>query len=135
MLESLATVSIWKLLVVGVFGLIALVLAAVFVLGIAAILGPGMRAVSGGWSRPTDKSRRMRPSTRILGVGIVSLATGLGIVLAFALYRAIGWEMVGVVLLSFGLGLVVFYGIASRAEKPVEGGGSEPAPTEQTAKE
>jgi len=126
-------VSIWKLLVVGVFGLIALVLAAVFVLGIAAILGPGMRAVSGALSRPTDKPRRMRPSTRILGFGVVSLVTGLGIVLAFALYPAIGWEMVGVVLLSFGLGLVVFYAIASRTEKPVAGGGSERTTTEQQA--
>lgn len=119
MMEALASMSIWKLLVLGVFGFLGLILVMVLVLGVAAILGPGIHAVHGAMSvLPKTPRPAMPVSVRVLGAGIVFLSLGLGVVVALALLPSLGgWGMFGAIMLSVGVGLVLFYTIASRAKK------------------
>jgi len=127
MMEALAAMSTWKLIALGLFGTIALLFIGIIVLGTVAILGPGMRAVHGAMGAIQNLGeKRQRPkmpiSVRVLGVGIVFLAVGLGIVIALVALPAVGgWGMFGVLMLSIGAGLVIFYLIAAKTEKQAEG--------------
>ncbi len=133
MMESLATMSIWKLIVLGAFGIAVLLFIILLTLGTAAILGPGMHAVRGAMSvLPRHERPRMPVSVRVLGAGVVFLAVGLGMVLTLALFPNIGgWAMFGVLMLCLGIGLVAFYLVASRAERESPGRRSEPTSPDQ----
>ena len=141
MWDALAVMSTGKLIALGVLGFIALIIVSAVIVALAALLGPGIfagpgRVRTGRWSGggPTEAVARRPPtlvSIRVLGFGIVFLAVGLGIVLSLLVVSAAGfWGMVGAVVLCAGLGLIVFYVIASKAEKEREDVTASPEPTE-----
>ena len=111
--------SIGRLIVLGIFGLLALTLIALIIVGTAAVLGPGISAVRDyAPGRNRSDRKRMPVSTRVLGFGIVFLAIGLGVLAGvYGVADVTLWGIVGMVLLFGGIGLILFYFIASKAEK------------------
>ncbi len=110
-LEALATMGVGKLIVVGIFGILALILIVGLIIAVAAVLGPGMQ------KRGAGATPARSVSVRVLGFGIVSLTIGSGIVVSiYALPMVTTWGTIGVVFLSAGIGLVIFYLVASRVK-------------------
>jgi hypothetical protein len=119
---ALATISVWKLIILGIFGIIALGILMAMVVATSLFLSPSARAFSPfshahAPGEPLLKTRLSTP-TRILGWGITLLFLGLGIVAGiYGVAEVSLWGLIGMILLSCGLGLIVFYLIAARKER------------------
>jgi len=116
MFDALAAMSTGKVVALTVFGALALIVIIGAAIALSAILGPGMVAVRG--EHGVKPRRPMSASARVLGVGIVLLAVGVGILLGALAASVLGaWGMFGIVIISAGIGLVLFYLVVARAEK------------------
>ena len=107
MLEAIADMSVWKLLIMGILGFFALVITLGITVALAAILGPGMHNApwnTGGKREPEESSRA--PIGHTLGIMAICIGTGLG--------AAIWWKgddlstlvLIVIALVSGGFGLV-----------------------------
>ncbi len=106
MLETLAGMSVWKLIVIALAAIPLTILGGILLLGLAAILGPGLAgAVFGG-----KKGARERAGSFgfLHGIGIAALFVGIGLLVANWLAGPDPSTMAYavVVLISGGLGLV-----------------------------
>lgn len=119
---AIATISIWKLLVLGIFGSIALGILTAMVVATALFLSPSAKAFSPfphahAPVEPLPRTRLSAP-TRLLGWGIMLLFMGLGMVAGiYGVAEVSLWGLIGMILLSCGLGCIVFYLIAARKER------------------
>ena len=117
-LETLAAISIGRLILLGILGIIALALFMCIIVGTAAVSGGGK-----GWygTRRTEERGTRRPmevSTRVIGWGIALVAFGLGILAGiYGVSEASVWGIAGMALLFGGIGLIFFYFIAVRRER------------------
>jgi hypothetical protein len=111
MLEAIADISIWKLLVIGILGFLALVITLGIILSLAAVLGPGMHAVKGalpGSSRKQDHHEESPHTPTGHRLGVMTIWIGIGIV------AAVWWKgpelsslmLTVAILISGGIGLV-----------------------------
>jgi len=129
MWQAITSMSTERLIVMGVFVVIALSIAVGGIRGLAALLwGPftfgrfhGIEKV-----REAELRRVLLPaSVRLLGFGIVLVAIGAGILLEiYVLPYVGGWAMAAVLLIAAGIGFILFFLVATILERrePPAGG-------------
>lgn len=113
MFETLAGMSVWKLIVIALAAIPLTILGGILLLGLAAILGPGLAgAIFGGKKRARERAGSFG---FLHGIGIAALFVGVGLLIAHWIAGPTPSTMAYAVavLISGGLGLVAGFRRAS----------------------
>jgi hypothetical protein len=106
MLETIAAMSVGKLIVVGLIAPVLLVICGVILLSIAAVLGPGIVAVRSKRSSQYHEYPELASGPGVLRVGIVAFSLGIGIIIVQLVAEPSVMMYLAALLVSGGVGLI-----------------------------